>query len=62
MAEKLLLRPDEAADALSLGRSKLYEMLQTGELRSVRAGRARRVPVEALREWISAQTDEPTAA
>ena len=50
--ERLLLRPQEAADALGLGRSKVYQLLATGDLPSVRIGRCVRVPVAALREWI----------
>jgi hypothetical protein len=30
--DKLLLTPTEAASALGIGRSKVYELLQTGQL------------------------------
>lgn len=50
--EKLLLTPEEAALALSIGRSKLYELLACGALRSVRIGASRRVPADALREFV----------
>lgn len=45
---KLLLRPEEVADLLSIGRSKIYELIGTGELASVRIGACRRIPAEAL--------------
>ena len=53
--EKLLLKPMEAATAINVGRSKVYEMLASGELPSIRVGSTIRVPVDGLREWIAAQ-------
>ena len=50
--EKLLLKIEDAADALSLGRSKTYELIQRGELRTVKIGRATRVPTDAIREYV----------
>jgi excisionase family DNA binding protein len=35
---KLQLRPEEAANLLSIGWSKVYELIGTGELASVRIG------------------------
>ena len=55
MVEPLLVRVEEAARILSLSRSTVYEMLDTGELPSVRRGAARRIPVAALREWVAQQ-------
>jgi excisionase family DNA binding protein len=46
--DKLLLTPTEAANALGIGRSKVYELMQTGQLQSVHIGACRRVPTEAL--------------
>lgn len=54
--EPLLVRVEEAARLLSLSRSTIYEMMDTGELTSIRRGTARRIPVAALREWIARQT------
>jgi excisionase family DNA binding protein len=50
--EKLLLTPEDAADLLSIGRSKLYELLGDGRLASVRIGASRRVPMSALHEFV----------
>jgi excisionase family DNA binding protein len=50
--ETLMLRPTEAAAAIGIGRSKVYELLASGELPSVRIGASVRVPVAALRDWI----------
>jgi excisionase family DNA binding protein len=56
--EKLLLRPIEAAEAVGIGRSKVYELLASGELPSIRIGTSIRVPVDALRAWIARQIVE----
>jgi len=48
MTNPLLLTPTEAARALGIGRSKLYELLQTGVLESVHIGACRRIPADAL--------------
>jgi excisionase family DNA binding protein len=54
--EKLLLTASEAGAALGLGRSKVYELITSGQLASVRVGRSRRVPVEALRAFVAGLT------
>ena len=46
--EKLLLSPEEAAEALGVGRSRVYDLIRTRQLLSVRIGRSRRVPVAAV--------------
>jgi excisionase family DNA binding protein len=56
--EKLLMRPTEAANALGLGRSKIYELIANRAIPSVRIGRSVRVPIEELRQWISNQQRE----
>ena len=58
--ERLLLRPGEAADALGIGRSKIYELIAAGVIPSVRVGgKSIRVPVDALREWMK-DLNDPT--
>ena len=59
--EKLLLRVSEAAEMLSVARSKAYLMVQTGELPKVVVGRSIRVPAAALRAWVDAQTQAAIA-
>jgi excisionase family DNA binding protein len=55
--DKMLLTPEEAAEALSIGRSKLYELIGCGALESVRIGGSRRIPVDALERFVEALTD-----
>lgn len=51
--ERMLLRPAEAAEAIGVSRSRMYELLASGELPSIRVGRTVRVPVAALQAWIA---------
>jgi excisionase family DNA binding protein len=53
--EPLLIRIEEAARILSLSRSTIYEMMDRGDLPSVRCGTARRIPLAALRAWVERQ-------
>jgi excisionase family DNA binding protein len=50
---RLLLTVPEAAVALAISRSKLYELLAAGLVRSVRIDGSRRIPVEALDAYIA---------
>lgn len=51
-ATKLLLTPNEAAEQLAVSRTKVDELMAAGTLRSIHIGRLRRVPVDALRDFI----------
>lgn len=48
----LLLRVEEAADRLGIGRSLMYHLALTGAVESVTVGRLRRIPGEALEEYV----------
>jgi excisionase family DNA binding protein len=56
--EKLLLSPEEAAKALGVGRSRVYDLIRTRELHSVRIGKSRRVPVSAVRAYVERLTEQ----
>lgn len=49
----VVYRVDEAAVALRLSRSAIYELIRSGRLRSVKEGRRRLIPVEALEEYLA---------
>jgi len=51
----MLLRPTEAARALAISPRKLWELTNTGEVPSVRIGRALRYRPESLSEWLELQ-------
>jgi excisionase family DNA binding protein len=50
--ERLLLRPEEVAGILGVGRTKVFELIRTGELRSIKLGRSRRVSTDALAFYV----------
>jgi excisionase family DNA binding protein len=50
----VLLRPEEVAQALSISRSTVFLLMRSGELRSVKIGKSRRVPVDAVTEYVAA--------
>lgn len=43
---------EEAAKALRLSREMLYELIRSRQLRSIKVGRRRLVPVSALTEFV----------
>ena len=62
MSSRLLLRAEEVAEALDVGRWKVYEMMATGELPTIRIGRLVKVPRAALERWIEEHTSTGQAA
>lgn len=51
-APTLLLRIEEAALRLGIGRSSMYRLVMTGEVESVHIGTLHRVPAPCLQEYI----------
>jgi excisionase family DNA binding protein len=54
----LLVRPEDAARVPGVGRTKVYELMRSGALRSVRVGGLRRIPVVALNEFVTRLEEE----
>lgn len=48
-----LLSVEEVADRLRIGRTKVYELMGRGALRSVRIGVARRVPIMEVNRFVT---------
>lgn len=63
MDEKLLYKVEEVGPILNMGRSTLFEKIKSGELKSVRIGRSRRITRAALEEYVAGleQSGEPAA-
>lgn len=59
--QRLLLRIPEVMTMLGLGRTKIYQLIATGELPVVRVGRAVRISRAALDKWVEErqQQDSP---
>lgn len=49
---RLLLTPEQAADALAVGRTRIYELMRDRRLRSVTVGRSRRIPYASLIDFV----------
>ena len=49
---KLLLTADEAAEIVGVGKTKMYELIRVGAVDSVRIGRCRRIPHNALAAFV----------
>lgn len=47
------LTVEEAARRLSVGRTTMYALLASGEVPSVTIGRLRRIPAEALNDYVA---------
>ena len=52
MEGPLLLKPDDVAKALNIGRSKAYELILSGDIASITIGRCRRVTLDAIRAYV----------
>lgn len=50
-----LLRAEEVAKILALGRATVYSLMASGELPTFRCGRSVRVPNHRLRDWIESR-------
>ena len=48
----LLLTVNQAAQLLGIGRSTLYELIETGDVRSVKVGASRRIPLKAVHDYV----------
>lgn len=48
----LVLTAMETAEYLKIGRSKVYDLLRSNQIRSVRVGRQLRVPRQAVLEYL----------
>lgn len=58
MTMKYLWRVEEVAELLGICRSRVFDLLNAGELTSVKIGSSRRVPDEAVRAYIERLTQE----
>lgn len=45
----------EVTEALCIGKNKIYELLETGQLKGFRIGRVWKIPKESLQEYVISQ-------
>lgn len=60
--EPLSLRIEEAAAAIPMGKSKLWEEIGAGRIKVIRIGRSVRIPTDELRRYIEARKAEQWGA
>jgi excisionase family DNA binding protein len=56
--EQLLLTPEQAAEALNVARSTVYDLMRMRAIPSVKIGRARRIPAAAVKEYVERLTED----
>lgn len=54
-ASVIAVSPAEAARLIGLGRTRLYEEISSGALRTFRLGRRRMISIAAIKEWVAKQ-------
>ncbi|MFC7906617.1 helix-turn-helix domain-containing protein [Streptomyces nigra] len=60
-SEPQALTVPEAMTALKLSRSKIYDLIRSKQLPSYTSGRARRIPVDAIRHYMQDRLEESAA-
>ncbi|MBA3489905.1 MAG: helix-turn-helix domain-containing protein [Longispora sp.] len=55
----VVLTIEQAAKRLGIGRTTMYGLVMSGEVRSVTIGRLRRVPARCLDEYVNHLLDQP---
>jgi excisionase family DNA binding protein len=53
LENRLLLKVEQAAERLGLGRTIVWGLVTSGEIESVKIGRSRRIPTEALGAYVA---------
>lgn len=59
---RVLLTIEQAAHQLSLSRTTMFRLIRTGDIASVRIGRARRIAAEAIEDYVYRLSAEQRAA
>ena len=50
---------EQVAEMLHVGRDKIYHLIRTGQLRSIKIGKLRRITEQHLTEFIASLEDRP---
>ncbi|MFD8723901.1 helix-turn-helix domain-containing protein [Streptomyces sp. NPDC059629] len=56
-----LLTVPQVMERLQLGRTAVYDLIRTRQLASITLGRARRIPADALTDFIHTRLDQEAA-
>jgi excisionase family DNA binding protein len=50
---RVLYRVEDAAELLSVSRTRIYELIRSDQLRTVQVGKSRRVPARSLDDYVA---------
>lgn len=53
-----VLKVDELAKILSIGRNTAYELIRSGKIRSVKIGRTYRIPLTAVEDYLNTPVED----
>lgn len=59
--DRLLLRVEESAAVLNVSRARLFDLIGSGQIRSLKIGRSRRIPRSELERWVETQLELQSA-
>lgn len=59
-APRVMLTPEQAAEAIGVGRTTMFALIKSGEIESVRIGRLRRVPLASIEAYTNRLITEQT--
>ena len=62
MSNDELLTPEEVAQRLRVGRTKVYELMDRGDLPSIKIDRCRRIPSRGVDAFIARKLEEAAHA
>ena len=60
--EPVVVTVADAATMLSVGRSRIYELIQSGDLASVKLGASRRLTIKSIRQLLARNAMPPQRA
>ncbi len=58
-ATRVIYTIEEAARQLGIGRTTMYALVMSGEVRSVTIGRLRRVPAQCIDDYVTNLLEQP---
>jgi excisionase family DNA binding protein len=48
----MLFSVEEVADILHIGRSTVFKLIKDGKIQSIKMGRSRRIPIDAMQDYV----------
>ena len=54
----ILYSVEEVADILHIGRSTVFNLIKQGKIQSIKLGRSRRVPIDAMQTYVDELVSE----